>query len=249
MKRMLYIILALMLAFGGVSGLILAHPQPVKAATTLTVTTSSDSGADASFGVDLDADTADGLGLSLREALNWAGAGDTVTFDGGLSGQTITLSGTQLTINKDIILDGDLDDDSTPDITISGNNNSRVIYTSGLTAAARVEGFTISNGLDTKGGGMYNSSSSPTIVNCTFSNNIATGTPAVDWGGGMYNNSTSSPTITNCTFNGNTADYGGGIFNDNSPSPAITDCFFNGNTASYEGGGICKNVSSGPITD
>jgi hypothetical protein len=46
------------------------------------------------------------------------------------------------------------------------------------------------------GGGMRNSSSSPTLTNCTFTSNSA------DYGGGMYNSS-SSPTLTNCNFCGN----------------------------------------------
>jgi len=220
---------------------------------TLTVTTNSDTGDDATFGVSLGADEADGSGLSIREALNWASAGDNVTFDGGMSSDTITLSGTKLTINKDITLDGDLDDDSIPDITVSGNNTSQVIYTTGLTAAARLEGFTITNGysLTSEGGGMYNHSSSPTISNCVFSNS------ASDLGGGMCNE-LSSPTISNCTFSNNAAQpinpmimdkAGGGMFNFNSSSPTIIDCTFSGNTAVDWGGAILNHTSSPVITN
>ena len=216
----------------------------------LIVTTNSDSGDDATFGVSLAVDTADGGGLSIREALNWASAGDNVTFDGGMSGDTITLSGTRLTIDKDITLDGDLDDDSIPDITISGNNTSQVIYTTGLTAAARLEGFTITNGYNefSEGGGMYNHSSSLAINNCVFSNS------ASDLGGGMCNE-LSSPTISNCTFSNNAAQSinpmimdkaGGGMFNFNSSSPTIIDCTFSGNTAVDWGGAIFNHDSSSP---
>ena len=205
--------------------------QASKHPPTMTVTTNSDAGDDATTGASLATDTADGSGLSLREALNWAVAGDTVTFDGSLSGQTVTLSGTQLTIDKDITLDGDLDDNGTPDITISGNNTSRVINATGLTAAARLEGFTITNGAADAGGGMYNTHSSPTITNCVFSGNLA------DAGGGMYNNS--SPTITNCTFSGNSATLsGGGMFHSVGSTAMVTNCTFSGNSATLSGGGI-----------
>jgi predicted outer membrane repeat protein len=229
MKKIVNILLAFILAFAGILGLMSLFPQ-IAAAATLIVTTNSDTGDDFTIGADLTTDISDGSGLSLREALNWAGAGDTVTFDGGMSGQTVTLNGTQLTIDKDIILDGDLDDDGIPDITIDGNNTSRVIYANGLTAAARLEGLTICDGTTAdNGGGMYNSNSSPTITNCTFSNNTAS------WpsdGGGMYN-SNSSPTITNCGFFDNIAgDIGGGMANANS-SPTITNCTFAGNWAQY----------------
>jgi predicted outer membrane repeat protein len=46
---------------------------------------------------------------------------------------------------------------------------------------------------------MYNSGSSPTLTNVTFSGNNA-----YNNGGGMYN-SGSSPTLTNVTFSGNHA--------------------------------------------
>ena len=42
---------------------------------------------------------------------------------------------------------------------------------------------------------MYNNSSSPALVDCTF-----TGNSASDYGGGMYNGISSWPTMTDCTF-------------------------------------------------
>lgn len=45
---------------------------------TLTVTTNLDSGDDQLIGASLDADIADGGGLSLREAINWAASGDEI---------------------------------------------------------------------------------------------------------------------------------------------------------------------------
>ncbi len=47
---------------------------------------------------------------------------------------------------------------------------------------------------------MYNTNSSPTVSNCTFSGNTAAGS-----GGGMANYNNSGPTVTNCNFSGNEA--------------------------------------------
>ena len=74
--------------------------------------------------------------LSLREALIWANltpGPDTITFDRSLAGQTLTLSfdGPDIDTTADILphlcgneffLDGDLDDDETPDIILDGRN-------------------------------------------------------------------------------------------------------------------------------
>ena len=68
--------------------------------------------------------------------------------------------------------------------------------------------------------------SSPTLTNCTFTANSASGRKAT--GGGMYNDS-SSPDADNCTFTANSAStHGGGMYNESS-SPTLTNCTFTGN--------------------
>lgn len=88
------------------------------------------------------------------------------------------------------------------------------------------------------GGGMYNTSSSPSLENVTFSINTA-----LDSGGGMYNTSFSNPTLTNVTFSYNSAQFGGGMDN-RASSPILTDVTFSVNTGS-QGGGM-HNKSSDP---
>ena len=117
-----------------------------------------------------------------------------------------------------------------------------------VSADATIDGFTITNGSAEVGGGMSISGSSPTIANCTFSDNIA------DGGGGAIFNSGSSPTITNCTFSDNRVTDtesewagGGAIFNSGS-SPTITNCTFSGNSANH-GGGIYNCYSSPEISN
>jgi parallel beta-helix repeat protein len=126
-----------------------------------------------------------------------------------------------------------------------GENSYHVVTGSGTDANAVFDGFTITSGnangsgTDRYGGGMYNDSGSPTLTNCTFSDNSA-----YYYGGGMYNDS-GSPTLTNCTFSGNSADYGGGMYN-YGDSPTLTNCTFSGNSADYYGGGMYNYAGSNP---
>ena len=85
---------------------------------------------------------------------------------------------------------------------------------------------------------MYNvSSSSPSLINCTFTENSA------NYGGGMFNNDNSSPTLTDCAFTNNSAsEDGGGIYN-SSNSPTLNNCTFTSNSA-YTGGGMYNDNSS-----
>ncbi len=101
-----------------------------------------------------------------------------------------------------------------------------------------LSGLTIKNGYADKGGAVYCCmESSPTINNCTITNNTA------EWeGGGIYSPYRSSPTITNCKITDNLAGYSGGGIYARGGYLTITNCIIKGNK-SWEGGGIC---SSGP---
>ena len=114
------------------------------------------------------------------------------------------------------------------------------------------------------GGAIYNSSSSPILSDCKFSENLA------EIGGGIANDSESDPILTNCTFSRNSAGIGGGMsnwgnnptlinctFNGNSAKsgggmeifeshPTINDCIFSGNSADEDGGGICNLADGNP---
>ncbi|MEJ2735919.1 MAG: PKD domain-containing protein, partial [Anaerolineae bacterium] len=134
------------------------------------------------------------------------------------------------------VLSGDLNGDDGPGFQNNGENSYTIFYHGdvGLNDNAILDGFTISggnaNGSPTAGGGMFNYSSSPTLINCTFSGNTALG------GGGMFNGHGASPVLINCTFLGNSADYkGGGILNDGAWAE-LTNCTFVGNSASLGGG-------------
>ena len=141
-------------------------------ATTWEVNTAIDVAADSW-------DTTDDV-LSLREAIGRAEAGDTIKFDSSLTGQTITLSGTQLEITKSITIDASAFNDG---ITINANQLSRVFYiTDGTTdIPAQLIGLTITGGKESEGGGIYNGGMLM-VTNSTISGNTAYAS-----GGGIYN--------------------------------------------------------------
>ena len=156
---------------------------------------------------------------------------------------------------KDIIVRSDVDcdpatEDISPETTIIDGDQagSVVTFASGETEASVLDGFTIQNGKGTVdgdftyGGGIYCSSSSPTIMNCTISAN------STGYGGGIYCENGSSPTITNCTISGNRTDTGGGIYCTDS-FPTITNCTISENFSDYGGGGIYCTDSSPTIAN
>jgi hypothetical protein len=100
-----------------------------------------------------------------------------------------------------------------------------------------LDGFTITGGNTTNGGGMQNLNADPKVMNCTFTvNNAASG-------GGMHNTN-ANPTVTQCAFDNNNATTGAGIYNDAS-SPTITNVDFTSNAATTTGGGM-YNTNSNP---
>jgi len=155
-------------------------------------------------------------------------------------------------------------------IDAAGLNTSVVICRSGEDPDTVLEGFTITGGTGTNpgdgymyGGGMYNVGSSPTVRDCVFTNNSATGDGGAMYnesaspdvadcqfvensternGGALENSDNSSSTVTNCTFIGNSATNGGAMHSLQS-NPTVTNSIFTGNTAD-DGGGMYHDSSS-----
>lgn len=107
-------------------------------------------------------------------------------------------------------------------------------------ASPTVRNCTFTDNVAPGAAAVYNSSCSPQFVNCTFYNNLSTGT------GGAVGNSASSPTFTGCSFiNNQCAGPGGAIMNDSSSSIECSDTWFISNFAGSTGGAV---FSSGPPT-
>ena len=120
-------------------------------------------------------------------------------------------------------------------------NSCHVVTGKGNDVTAVLDGFTLTGGNargwgHELGGGLFNSSGSPSIANCLFIGNCAR-----EFGGGMDN--TGSPTLTDCTFVGNSAGTLGGGMHNGGGTPSLKNCTFRDNSAGLVGGGM-HNTSS-----
>ena len=150
----------------------------------------------------------DGL-ISLREAIDNAGTagwGTTITFAAALQGQTITLNGSELTINKSVTIDG-----TNRNITINANQKSRV-FSIGSTSTVVLAGLTITGGQVTNYGGGIHNSGILTLTNCHVLKNKAsssvtspTAVSSYSYGGGIYNANSGTLKLTNSEIAENTA--------------------------------------------
>ena len=156
----------------------------------------------------------DGGPGSLREAIDLAPNGDMINFDPALTGHTITLTSGQLTISKDLTIQGL----GAANLAVSGNHNSRVFE---ITAGHRVtiSSLTIKEGRITDtptesvasalGAGIYNDGTlalESTVVSYNTAAARGSADPmilAVDAGAGIYN--MGGLTLTNSTVDHNTA--------------------------------------------
>ncbi|MCR5359307.1 MAG: hypothetical protein K6E55_05420 [Thermoguttaceae bacterium] len=189
--------------------------------------------------------------LSLREALQKAKSGDTITFDASLAGGTITLSGSQLAIDKTVVITAA---DLEGGITVSGNNASRVFYVTGN--KVEFSNLTVTGGKESAGAGLYNDGGSITLTDVSFSGNAATGSGGAVWTsgsfsltGGVFSGNTAGDdggaistggalTLTDCTFTGNSAVDDGGVIYMNGGNTTILNAVFTGNSATDDGGVI-----------
>ncbi|MET1117158.1 MAG: Ig-like domain-containing protein, partial [Comamonas sp.] len=122
---------------------------------------------------------------SLRAAVASAQNGDYVSFN---TSMTVALTQT-LVINKNITIDGDLNNDNVADVTLDGQYRTQIISVTAGTGAT-LDGLVITRGMSAGNGGNG-------------------GTDAlVSMGGGIYNAGTL--TINNSTVTGNAASGGGG---------------------------------------
>ena len=178
---------------------------------------------------------------SLRQAIADAAAGDTIDF--AVTG-TITLTSGELTINKDLMVNGP----GAANLAISGNDASRVLHTLDFTSSIAISGVTIRDGNTTGSGcGVVNDSATLTLTEVMITSNAA-GHPN-DGGGGIGTfGSSGTVELVNSTVNGNTATNGGGIFS-NFSTLILTNSTLSNNVATEVGGGIVNAFGTMTLTN
>ncbi|MGL5941204.1 MAG: DUF4347 domain-containing protein [Waterburya sp.] len=193
--------------------------------------------------------------LSLREAIQLAENGQTITFDSNLSGGTITLGLGELLIDKSLTINGlganNLTIDATDSLNrvfnIDDGNNENYLDVA-------IDGLTITGGEASKqmfpgdvnpgnfGGGISNRE------NLNLSNSYVTGNSAVAGGGGIFN-ATGALTINNSTISDNSSissrvgAAGGGILNETG-ALIVNNSTISNNSAFISGG-----ISSGEAVE
>ena len=219
-----------------------------------------------SFNVTSLADSGTG---SLRAAIASASSGDTIIFSGAAASGTIKLQSGQITLNKNLNIQGPgantltVDRDSTASafglflimngstvtisgLTLTGGNSSlgsggAILNGGTLTlSSCIITGNSAGSTIEAFGGGVFNEGNL-TATDCTFANNSA-----VD-GAGIYQNGLGSATITGCTFSQNkSSGAGGGILVGNPVT--VNDSTFSGNQAGGNGGGLALQGGTATVT-
>ena len=205
---------------------------------------------------------------SLRAEIAAAQSGDTIVFAPSLNGQTISLSGGELSITKGVNIEGP----GAGELTISGIGSVGGTYyffrvfEVNASQPVTISGLSLINGRGGPNGGAILNHTTLTISNCSIENstanyggaidNASTGTMtisgsgiydnhALDLGGGIRNLGTMSVSGSNVGNNLANAD-GGGI--DNQGRLNVSTSTFSQNTTYGDGGGIYMPSGSGNAT-
>lgn len=228
----------------------------------------------ATIEVDTTTDVSDGScadgDCSLRDAIATAAAGDTITFNASLNGQTIALTLGQISISKNLTITGP----GASQLTISGNNTSRIFnIPNGSTNTLSISGLTLANGSAGDGAGIrWDSSGTLTLTDVTMSGNNAgfeggaiyqrdgdveinestfSNNASTNFAGGALLISSDagadSTTIDKSTFSNNSADDSGGAI-DSSATLTVTNSTFDNNEAGDDGGSGGAINSSANLT-
>jgi hypothetical protein len=177
-------------------------------------------------------------------------------------------------------LSGDLNENDESNFINNDENSYHVVTGSQTNSTAILDGFTVSNGNanepysstfpDYYGGGLYTKYGSPTVKNCTFTNNWAERGAAIFnyygdpsflnciihknragiTGGAMYSEGCTDLKIQNCFILCNFAQSGGGLTNQVGCNSTITNCIIAANQTSGTAAGILNEpLSNTTITN
>ncbi|MDG2398345.1 MAG: lamin tail domain-containing protein, partial [Candidatus Marinimicrobia bacterium] len=207
---------------------------------------------------------------SIQAGINFSSDADSVAVAAGTYVENITFRGRNIKVvgadRETTIIDGGAD-------TTFNDASGVVVFNSGETSAALLDGFTIQNGTSFRGGGLT-ITASPTIKNLIIKNNsalsgggvhIQTGDPifnnvdflnnvsTVDYdgyslganGGALSVTGESQSIFSRCTFAGNqSGGYGGGAYVETATPNFINVNFYGNNSANEEGDGLVLSAGS-----
>ena len=187
---------------------------------------------------------------SLRQAIEDANAtsgADNIQFDSELSGQEIILTSGDLEISDSVEISG-----NGVDITINGNNNSRIFTVDDLDATIQSEvildQLTLTGGSSDQGGGAIANSENLTIDQSRITNNENTSLEPTDGGGAITNSASGNLDINNSLLAENQSSaFGGGVTNLGELS-VENSIIFDNTVTSGGGGGIDNRGSIADIT-
>ena len=172
---------------------------------------------------------------TIQAALNAADFTDTVLVQPGTYSENIIWPETN---GIKLISAGD-----SSNTIIDGGGNSCVIYMNPQTVAidttTLIQGFKITNGSTSNGGGLFLSNCDPMLNRLNIRNNSVT-----QYGGGIYLNS-SNPLISNTIVDANSTSYWGGGIYLTSSNPSLTNVIISNNSSNHGGGMYI--LSSAPI--
>lgn len=172
---------------------------------------------------------------TIQGAINAAVDWDTIVVKSGTFFENIDFLGKTLFVTSE----------KGPDATFIDGNQTGCVATfqNGETGDSRLAGFTLTNGSAGHGGGVYCSSSSPSIHNTHIAGNAATTS-----GGGIYC-CNGSPSLTSSEITGNAAALNGGGICCSNGSVTLTDVNITGNSASENGGGVYSDTATLTMAD
>jgi hypothetical protein len=177
---------------------------------------------------------------TIQAAIASASDGDVILVSPG------TYTATDLELDSEVIntsgLGIEIRSSEGPESTIIDGQKLRpvVVCTQNETAETIINGFTITGGDSSWGGGIFCRMSSPTFTNCIITDNVS-----AERGGGVYLHR-ADPTFNGCTWTENKSDTGGGLYSSIS-NPVLTDCSFDDNFTFITGGAIHAAGDGEPV--
>ena len=158
------------------------------------------------------------------------GTNDKITFDSALSGETITLTGSQLQLTESVTIDASA---FATRLTIDADARSRIFNITATSGDFRLRGLELINGFTRRSGGAVRITNGDLIVE----DSVISGSAATNrWGGGIYAQSNADISLLRSTVSGNRAEWGGGILGYGGIE--IVDSTISNNVAEISGGGL-----------